>query len=500
MEHERDAPLLGTLQDPAPPPPQKLPSRLPFYVLATLVVDLQAYLIGFTVSFSGPTIRSIIADTGLCGSGWAAGDAICSRAELVVACPDLVALGAALLAGRLSGRLGCRRLLLLNCAPWMAGYGLLACARSYTTVLAARLVIGFAQGASSALIQPYVGECAPPSCRGILMGMLNLVLCCGIFTTQLFGLGVSSRAHWWRVMAAFGVAPAAVHLALVGACFPEAPPHLVRQGRLDAAKRALVAIHGGGGGDHDATVRDLHALHAAKPGAAARADPLCARRYLYPACLGVATVGAFSLSGQKIVNSYLNDILAAAGDTDDGDKSVELGALGYGAAQVLISLLGILYFIPKFGRKPLLVGSLVGAALGSGVLGLSYALDDPGLNAWLPIVAVVFYVACISFGVGPLAWAYSTEVSPERIRAQVSGAAVAVFWGFNFLFTNYFKELETALTQQGVFFAFAGFSFVSAGLLALFAVETKGKSLVELERIFLGAVGGLDGAEEDLIA
>jgi hypothetical protein len=59
MEHERDAPLLGTLQDPAPPPPQKLPSRLPFYVLATLVVDLQAYLIGFTVSFSGPTIRSI---------------------------------------------------------------------------------------------------------------------------------------------------------------------------------------------------------------------------------------------------------------------------------------------------------------------------------------------------------------------------------------------------------------------------------------------------------
>ena len=51
--------------------------------------------------------------------------------------------------------------------------------------------------------------------------------------------------------------------------------------------------------------------------------------------------------------------------------------------------------------------------------------------------------------------------------------------------------------QQGVFFAFAAFSFVSAGLLALFAVETKGKSLVELERIFLGVV---DGAEEDLIA
>ena len=91
-------------------------------------------------------------------------------------------------------------------------------------------------------------------------------------------------------------------------------------------------------------------------------------------------------------------------------------------------------------------------------------------------------------------------MSPERIRAQVSGAAVAVFWGFNFLFTNYFKELETALTQQGVFFAFAAFSLASAGLLALFAVETKGKSLVELERIFLGAVGGLDGAEEDLIA
>ena len=88
-------------------------------------------------------------------------------------------------------------------------------------------------------------------------------------------------------------------------------------------------------------------------------------------------------------------------------------------------------------------------------------------------------------------------MAAPAVSCGCSGAAVAVFWGFNFLFTNYFKELETALTQQGVFFAFAAFSLASAGLLALFAVETKGKSLVELERIFLGVV---DREEEDLIA
>lgn len=492
MAEERGAPLLagergGAEASPfTSAPPVKGASTLAFYVAATLVVNLQAYLIGFTVSFSGPTIHGMIGDVGLCGAGWKAGDAICPRAELVVACPDLVALCAALLLGRLSARFGCRRLLMANTVPWIVGYGLLSRAASYEAVLVARLATGFAQGAASALIQPYVAECAPASCRGIVMGMCNLVLCCGIFTTQLFGLGVASHAEWWRVMAAYGCAPAAVHLALVGALFPDAPPYLVRCGRPAAAAAALAAIHGGSTESHAAAVSALEEMRAAK-GAATRGDPLCARRYLYPATLGVAVVGAFSLTGQKIVNAYLNDILAAAAGTATDSSAVQLGGLGYGAAQVLVSLAGVVWIVPRFGRVPLLVGSLVGAGFFSAVLGFTYTGAAPALNSWLPIVAVVLYVSCVSVGVGPLAWAYSTEVSPERIRPQVSGAAVAVFWFFNFIFTNYFKQIEGLLSQAGIFFAFAAFSVLNGGLLSLCAVETKGKSLVELERIFAGA-------------
>ena len=153
---------------------------------------------------------------------------------------------------------------------------------------------------------------------------------------------------------------------------------------------------------------------------------------------------------------------------------------------------------PLNGRKPLLIASLLGAALGSGTLGLTYALDDAGLDTWLPIVAVIFYVACISIGVGPLAWAYSTEVSPERIRPQVTGMAAASFWGFNFLFTNFFTQLEAALSQQGLFFAFAASSLVGAAGLTLFGVETKGKSLEELERIFNPDDAGADDVEARL--
>ena len=87
------APLLGdAISGPRPVDPADMTSPLWFYVAATLVINLQAYLIGFTVSFSGPTIHSIIGDIGLCGPDWKSGDAICPRAELVVACPDLVAL------------------------------------------------------------------------------------------------------------------------------------------------------------------------------------------------------------------------------------------------------------------------------------------------------------------------------------------------------------------------------------------------------------------------
>lgn len=213
--------------------------------------------------------------------------------------------------------------------------------------------------------------------------------------------------------------------------------------------------------------------------------------------LGVGTVTAFCLTGQKIVNAYLDSILSDAMDTDEQSSSVQYGALGYGAMAYFVSLFGAVFFVRRYGRKTLLVTSLLLVALFMGMLGISN--DIPSTQSYLPIISVVGFVSAVSIGIGPLAWAYAAEVSPERIRGLVSGVAVSIFWLFNFIWTLGFNEFEEWLSPAGVFYTFAGFSFFFAIVLSVYAVETKDRSLAELEEIFAGTESRAKSVDEESI-
>ena len=130
--------------------------------------------------------------------------------------------------------------------------------------------------------------------------------------------------------------------------------------------------------------------------------------------LGIFVVAAFALSGQKAILAFLNSIFQDAG----ADPIV--GSIGYGLAQIVISILGIRYLVPRFGRIRLLTISLAGNSVSMALLGFSfYASNELGmdsLKSWLPIVALVSFISFTAVGLGPLAWAYSSEICPKAIR------------------------------------------------------------------------------------
>ena len=147
-------------------------------------------------------------------------------------------------AGRLTDRLGRRRMML-----WVALLFALtsvgtAAAPTFTLFIVARLLGGIAVGAVSVLSPIYVSEVAPAQIRGRLGALYQMSIVGGVLIS--YGVNFLLRntgADNWRWMFLTGVLPSlGFFLMLLFA--PETPRYLVRVGRYEEALRILTEIGG----------------------------------------------------------------------------------------------------------------------------------------------------------------------------------------------------------------------------------------------------------------
>ena len=140
------------------------------------VVELQALLFGYTVAFTGPTLTHIIEDVRSADDPADGVITMCSRR--VIAWPRRSPRSAPCSPGPrvILGRRGARR----QPRFWIAGYALLALARSLPTLLVARALAGLATGVASVACNMYVAETSPSESRGWLGAGFNVGISIGI--------------------------------------------------------------------------------------------------------------------------------------------------------------------------------------------------------------------------------------------------------------------------------------------------------------------------------
>lgn len=164
---------------------------------------------------------------------------------------SVVAIGSmlgALWGGTISDRLGRRPILAYGGALFIAGSILAAFSPNALALILARALLGLAIGFTSVTAPVYVSELAPPSSRGMLIGLYQFALTLGISLADLAGYWLAG-AHAWRWMFAIGALPAFIFLMLV-MILPESPRWLVAQGQIGMAKRVLCSYTGSGANSH----------------------------------------------------------------------------------------------------------------------------------------------------------------------------------------------------------------------------------------------------------
>ena len=125
------------------------------------------------------------------------------------------------------------------CTYFMAGSVLSASAPhngSYF-LIAARILLGLAVGAASALVPAYMSEMAPARLRGRLSGINQVMIASGMLLSYVadYLLKGLPETMAWRVMLGLAAVPALILFFGVLA-LPESPRFLMQSGRLEEAK------------------------------------------------------------------------------------------------------------------------------------------------------------------------------------------------------------------------------------------------------------------------
>ncbi|CAN6347856.1 unnamed protein product [Urochloa humidicola] len=486
MSHQQDAeaPLLSKPDAAAAPPAPVQRNKYPFF--CAVLASMTSILTGYNVAVMSGAQIFMAEDMGVSDA----------QIEVLSGVINLYSLAGALLAGWTSDRLGRRLTIVLANVFFLAGPLCMAFAGDYNTLMVGRFIAGIAVGYDFVIAPIYAAEISPASSRGLLTSVPEIFNNTGVMLSYVSNLAFSGLpAHLsWRVMFLAGAVPP-VFLAAGTLTMPESPRWLAMKGRVAEAKAVLhktsdtaaeaeqrlleiedVVNTGGGedGGKGSRSGGGAWREAAAKPGV---------RRVLAM----VLTLQFFQqASGIDSVVLYGPRILAAAGVTSN-TSLLSLNVI-FGVAKAG-SILIAMALVDRAGRRPLLLVSTGGMAASLVLVGSLFAASggaagNGAVVSAASVAAVVAYVVFFSMGLGPMAWVYSSEILPLRLRGQGAGLGTAMNRTMCAVVIMTFISLYKAVTMAGAFYLYAAIAAAAFVFVYTCLPETRGRSLEDMEELF----------------
>jgi SP family galactose:H+ symporter-like MFS transporter len=409
--------------------------------------------------------------------------------EIITSWVTLGAMVGALLAGVLSERLGRRVTILLAALIFVVGALLEALAPDTAVLVVGRLVLGAGVGVASVAAPLYGAENAPARVRGRFVSLYQMAITVGIFLAYFADyLLLSAGKDAWRFMLGISAIPAVLLLVAMWPLGDSARWYL-RVGRRAEAESVIRKVDPAA--DVDAEVAAIQV--AITTDSQATWGEVFAKEWRRPLVVASVLAVLQQLTGINAIIYYADTIFAAAGFNDPTSQSLAtLWAVG--GVNVVATLIAV-FWVDRFGRKPLLLIGTSGMLLGLlTVAGAFFELNTvtaseaahKGVSqaATLALVGLVVFIASFAFSLGPVVWTVINEVFPAHLRGRGVAVATAINWFAAWAVAQTFLSLVNAITTQGTFLLFAGFCVVTFVYVRWCVPETKGKTLEEVQEMW----------------
>jgi sugar porter (SP) family MFS transporter len=443
-------------------------------VLTTLVAALGGLLFGYDTAVISGAIGFLTKHFSLDArlEGWAASSAL-------IGC-----IVGASFAGVLSDRAGRKRALLLSAVLFAVSSIGSALARDLTEFSIARIVGGFGIGSASMLSPLYISEISPARMRGRLVSLNQLAIVSGMLLVYFVNACVASAGDsiggeaWnvalgWRWMFGSATLPSVLFFGLLF-LVPESPRWLMKRGRRDEALRILTLVDGPEHARREAAEIEDAIKHE---------DPSFALLFKpgmrLALTIGIVLAVLQQVTGINVVLYYAPEIFKSAGL---GATEAIVQTVIVGIVNLTFTIVAVLV-VDRIGRKPLLLTASACMGVSLVLLGGAFVLGK--LQGPWVLLFVLAYVASFAVAMGPVVWVVMAEIFPTRIRGTAMSIATVCLWIACFLVSQLFPWMLEHFAGKS-FFVYAAMCAVAFVFVAMVVPETKGKTLEEIEKRWLG--------------
>ncbi|KAH8805390.1 general substrate transporter [Xylogone sp. PMI_703] len=395
--------------------------------------------------------------------------------------------------GITADRLGRRPAILWGSLITIVGIILQTASQNVAMFVIARIVLGWGGAMSGVAGAVYLSETFPNRWRAWGVGLLNNCYYVGGFFAALVTLGTS---HWestwaWRTPSLFQATFSILSIVLLP-FIPESPRWLIAQGLFEDARVAVAQTNSNGDAADPISValyqQIVETLEWEKKEGKSMSlkeifrTPASRKRVL----IG-GSVGPFScIAGNVIASYYLGAELETAG-VSNPDHQLKANVV-LNVWCLACSLVGT-QLTASWGRKPTALLSqalLIACLFIIGGLSKINADNPSGVSQSLIYgnVAVMFlFQGFYSIAWTPLLYLYPPEIMNYPIRAN--GLALSILT-LNALATFLVFIMPIGIGNIGwkMYMINSGWNIITFALIAVFWVETKGKSLEEIDAIF----------------
>ncbi|XP_050380977.1 probable plastidic glucose transporter 3 [Argentina anserina] len=429
-----------------------------------LVAAVSSFLFGYHLGVVNETLDSISLDLGFSGNPFAKG--------LVVS----TCLGAAFVGSLFSGwvldGVGHRRAFQLCALPMIIGASMSATTHSLWGMILGRIFVGTGMGIGPPVAALYVSEISPAFVRGTFGSFTQIATCLGLMGALFIGVPAKDIVGWWRVCFWVSTVPAAV-LAICMEFCAESPHWLFKRGRTTEAEASFEKLLGG---PHvKLAMAELSKSDRGDELDTVKFSELLYGRHFKMVFIGSAIFALQQLSGINAVFYFSSTVFKTFGIPSD------IANVCVGFANLSGSVVAMI-LMDKLGRKVLLLGSFTGmvVSLGLQVSGASSFTSGSGALS-LSVGGMLLFVLMFSLGAGPVPSLLLSEILPSRIRAKAMAVCMAVHWVVNFFVGLFFLPLLEKIGPQLLYTIFGTFCALAVMFVKRYVVETKGKSLQEIE-------------------
>lgn len=153
------------------------------------------------------------------------------------------------------------------------------------------------------------------------------------------------------------------------------------------------------------------------------------------------------------------------------------------------------FYIDRIGRRWTTIWSSLGCAICMALIA-GCLLVEQRANAAAAVAFMFLYMDCFTLGILPVSWSYSAEIQPLRIRNKATAIGVLSHWTSNFVVVMV-TPIGLDSIRGNYFWIWAIICILFIPLTYFFGVETAGRTLEDMDRMFMHEPRMLMGLSEN---